>query len=172
MRKRFVPLLICATIVLALSACGKTSEPAPPKQPSALSLAHRIPKLEEKRLDKQVREDLQIVIAVRDDTATLEKALAGEALRAMSKQIQSDLALGRIKVRSFGSQELSFSNYTKGVAGYGLRYIDESYYVGSASGKTLTTPTNEKRRIVMALKKTKGRWRIIAFLSAEVKKTK
>lgn len=158
-------------LLLSLSAAGcnrnQAKTPLKPKT-QGLPAAHSMKKTEERLLMRQAREDLKIIIDAGDSTAALEKGLSGVALKDMSGRIAADKAAGKIKVRRYDNLKLSLANYTKGIAGIAIVFTDNSYTTERGAKKILDKPTGEKVKLLLALKKIKGRWKIIEIFSNEV----
>lgn len=166
--------VIIIFLLLSLSVAGcntnkgaKTPvEPKTPKPPSA----HSLKKSDERLLLRQVREDLKIVMDTRDDTTALKNGLSGPALKEMSGRIAADTAAGKVKVRRYDDLKFSLENYTKGIVGVGVAFTDNSYTTELTTKKVLDKPTGKKIKLLLAVKKIKGRWMIIEIFSNEVKK--
>lgn len=154
-------LLIVALSIAGCGAGAGSQKPAKTRRPAAQ--AHVIPKKDYNDALRDVALNIKLLNKVRDDTQTLERFLTEAALKGMIEQINADLAAGKVKVRRLLKVKLKFANYTKGVAGINMSYVDGSYYVDKSTGKKLSQPTNKKEKRVLALKKTGGRWKIFGI---------
>lgn len=174
--------VIYLSLALLLIACTKPTQQAkkitpktdPQKtaqrssQPNLIMKSHMIKAQEQKVLLKQVEEDLKIIMDSNEESK-LGEALTGAALRLTLEQISKDKEAGRQKVRRYDSIKLKFANYTKGVAGLTLTFLDKSYYISLKTGKPLTKPSNKPTKILVAVKKEDKRWKIFNVLSPQVK---
>lgn len=134
--------------------------------------AHTIPADEEKRLLKDLRDDISIINRTRSDTDRLGLALSGKLLKDTVKQINSDYAKDRIKIRKYDSVKFKFKNYTKGIAGITMDFVDRGYYIDKDTKKSISKPSNQSKRLILALRKEKGRWKIFELYSTVLKKKK
>ena len=175
--KQFRTLITCALLVvvasLLMTSC-KSSEIAQkeePKKPKEIS-AHSIDAEEEKLLLKQTRENIKIITEVTTDTASLKKALDGQALKVFSDQLKKDLDEGKIKIRKYDSMKFKIKNYTKGVAGVRLTFKDRSYYVDKDTQEKVSEPGDKEEEFILESRKDSKRWKIFTFFTTELKEKK
>lgn len=169
-KKNKLLLIISMIIIFSLASCETSSSSTAKKddadQPTMN--AHSIPVKEEKRLMKDVKEDIKLINEARDDTSTLSKALSGNLLKNTISQIATDSANNVIRVRKYSSPKFKLKNYTKGIAGITMTFIDKGYFIDKKTKKK-TDPKKNKTTLILVLKKEKGRWKIIEIFSPEVK---
>ncbi len=174
MIKRILVMTVVATAVLSLAAgCdlpdrgAKTS--ASEKDEMNFPPSHAISRAEEKALIKAAKRNLKIIMESHEDTKTLEKALTGKALADMNEKIAAERAKNTIKIRRYDKQKLSLENYTKGISGLSLTFVDNSYVIDAETEEILRPATGKKLKLIMALKKVKKRWLIFSFFNPEPK---
>lgn len=141
-----------------------------PSKPDLTMRSHMIKAKEQKLLLKQVAEDLNIITQTTDQV-TLAQALTGAALKQTLAQLQQEQQAGKQKVRRYANVKLNFANYTKGVAGLTVTFIDKSYYLNAKTGRQLTKPSNKPVKILVAVKKDGNRWKIFNLLSPVLKES-
>lgn len=156
--RRLTIVMLVIVLVLTVAACG--SREAKTKAPKPKAPAHHLTKAIQKQILKDTGKDLQIVMATRDDTAGLDAALSGDALKQFGAKIKTDLAAGKIKVRKYGDLKLKLINYTSGVAGISIEFIDQSYYT-DLKGNTLGPPPNTRQKLSLAVQRISNQWKII-----------
>jgi len=173
-RNHTLILLVLLAIGLLMVGCAKTAETAKPKKakPKIKAVGHNIPKKDRLKLKKDVRFDFETIAATRADTSTLKTALFNDALTRLSQNISDELKKGKIKVRQFANLDITVNNYNKPYAGVTVLYTDQSYFISSDTSQALTSPTNERKRLLLAVGKKGGRWKIAEFLNPAKPKTK
>lgn len=137
----------------------------PKPKPKSRLPAHTISEQTQKKIVSDAYQNLKTISRVTTDVSLLKKAMAGEALRDMTRAIQKDLKAGRVKKRVYAETKITFENYTKGVAGVTAKFLDKSYYVDRKTGQPLSDPKNVPQRFALALKKVGGQWKIIRVLA-------
>lgn len=138
-------------------------------KPDLTMRSHMIKAKEQKLLLKQIAEDLNLITQTTDQT-TLAQALTGAALKQTVTKWQQEQKAGKQKVRRYANVKINFANYTKGVAGLTVTFIDKSYYVDIKTGRPLTKPNNKLVKVLVAAKKEANRWKIFNLLSPNLKK--
>ena len=171
--KRTLVIILIIALALAVSACDRGSKTAqkaddPTDKNLPAPQSHSISKKDEKQLMKDIRDNLDIIMAVRDTTAPLKKALSGHALNQMSEQVASEAAANRIKVRQYDDIKLELQNITKDVAGLALTFTDKTYVIEADTGDTIKEATGKKIEFLIAAKKVGKRWRMIEIFSKEL----
>jgi hypothetical protein len=166
-------LTLIASIVLSVSSYSGCSK-KPPQDKKAESKnktpsAHTISKKTEKELIKDAYEDIEILTKITINTSELKKILSGKALKNMTNSINNDLTEGKIKKRSYGSVKIYFKNYTKGIAGLTLKFVDKSYYIDKNTQQQISQPTNLPQKFALSLKKVDKRWKIDGIYSPNAK---
>jgi len=172
MKLKSVIILLLLSLFIAGCAKDKPVRNAAKPKTRGLPSAHSMKKTEERLLMREAREDLQVVMDAGDNTATLSKGLSGLALKEMAGRIDADTGAGKIKIRRYDNLKLSLANYTKGIAGIAIVFTDNSYTTERSTKKILDKPTGQQIKLLLALKKIKGRWLIIEIFSNEVIKKK
>lgn len=169
---KFKIIIIFLLLSLSVAACNTNKAAKKPDKPKTPGLpsAHSLKKSDELLLMRQVREDLKIVMDTGDDTSALKNGLAGVALKEMSDRVAADRAAGKVKVRRYDNLKFTLENFTKGIVGVGVTFADNSYTTELDTKKVLDKPTGQRIKLLLALKKIKGRWMIIEIFSSEVKK--
>ncbi len=165
-KKLIIVLGLALFLFLGQLSCAKKSSQTPTNSRSS---AHTLTRAQEKAILSDTRNDLKIIMASRDSTADLPKALAGQALKQYTSQIKADTAKGRIKIRVFDHIKLRISTFTKTVAGLTFDFTDRSYYIDKQTKQKITTPQSKKQRRLLAVKKVKGSWKIIYIFSTKSK---
>lgn len=164
-RKFWAKLTLTAgvlVIALSMSGCGNGGVAKKPRKAPAAK-AHTIAAKDKKDAMRDAALNIELLNKLRDETQTLERFLAGTALKEMNAQIAADRAAGKVKIRKLNNVEFELANYTKGIVGLGMSYIDDSYYVEKATGKQLTKPSHANEKRALALRKVKGRWKIFGI---------
>jgi len=165
--KKALPILLALSVALLLGAAfSGCAAPAPKKEEPKVEgppKGHNITKKVENEILNQTREALSVIEGVENDASPLEQVLAKGALKEYRKALESDVKLGRQKVRRFSDEQLLFRNYTGGIAGIIVEFADKSYYIDAKTGERLGDAVDQQRRYIVSLEKIDGRWKITNF---------
>ncbi len=166
-KKFLLILLVLTAIGLLIVGCAKTTKTTKPKKakPKIKAVGHNLPAKDQQKLAKDIRFDFKTIAETRDDTSQLSLALTNGALTGLSKNISDEAQKGRIKIRRFSNLNITVNNYNKPYAGATVLYRDQSYFISRDTSQAITSPTNEKKRLLLAVSKKGNRWKIAEFLN-------
>lgn len=162
-------IFIFSTTTLYSGCSKKAPENKKTESKTKTPSAHTISKKTEKEIMADAYEDIKMLTNITDNTSELKKALSGKALKDMINSINKDLAEGKVKKRSYKDVKLYFRNYTKGIAGLTLQFIDKSYYIDKNTRQQISEPTNLPQKFAISLKKLDKRWKIYGIYSPAAK---
>lgn len=172
-KKYLIVLTLIASIALSVSLYGgcskKPSQDKKTESKDKTPSAHTISKKTEKEIMKEAYEDIKILTNITINTSELKKILSGKALKDMTDSINKDTTKGKVKKRIYKDVKLYFRNYTKGIAGLTLTFIDKSYYIDKNTQQQISEPTNLPQKFAISLKKVDKKWKIDGIYSPNAK---
>ncbi len=177
--KRVFSIAILIIVLIALAGCTikkgeDSSKKAKDNKDKKLGASHTVNKKEEKKILKDVKENIALLAQMREDTTTLAKGFTSQALENLVKTHDEDMADGKIKVRVFEKSDYSVNFASKKIIAVTWSYVDKSYYIDKDTQKVVQKPEKKKHTFALAVVEDNKHWKIgqIMLPAKEPKKPK
>lgn len=149
--KKYVSVFGMLLLIILLASCKATP----------VSKSSVIDKKLKTEVTRDVQTDIHIITEVTGNPSAFQGALVGSALETFVKQVNDDLAAGKVKIRRYENIKIKVEDVKKDLARVSFSFIDESHYVDkNNSAKSLGLPDGKDKSFALHLKKVDGRWKI------------
>ena len=152
--------MLTASLILISVGCSVNKKTVSPNKPAGPKGTHVLTKKESKQLFDDIKEDIDILSKLGEDTSTLSKGFTSQALTNIVNANNKDLAEGKQKIWVYKDNKLTYSFATKKIAAVTWIYVDNSHYIDKNTKKILSAPPNKKQTFNLAAIKKDNRWKI------------
>lgn len=149
------------------ASTGDASKHASGDAAKQLEAHTKLTPAQRKDIEKDGRKVLDLLAKADGNAKLLPQGFMGEALKLEQKGFADDLAAGKVKVRRYGKVSVKVVNYINGLAGVGVQFVDQGYYVDALSKERISTPSNKPFRFIFAMKKDGSRWKVSAIFDSD-----